>query len=674
MAPLNHADDLLVFDRDERGDERVVALFQDVILIGRDVESTLRLEHESISRFHARLERSPSGPWLLTDLESSNGTLVNGERIARPRTLVMNDILRFGVLQCRFEPRVDDLGIAEGPLKRRRRRFVVLWATVLGLALAAVALAWFEWNRGGSRAEQKSPDEDRATPVEASPQVELPTVITPWDPTPPSPVVEGPMPDHRDASPPVVAIPEATVIRITLLDGRTIEATSLDRSKVSRFVAMTTLFPRGQVLAPESIASLDGAPFKADLKAIFKERLEEARDLPRMLEVLQFCTKHGLAPEARLAAARVLDSDPENEEASKVLGRHRVLGRFHSREELGKAGHLDAEGRLVGSEAEHRRIRRLHVIVLSRTPTRKEFLGLLALPPEAAIDHLLASRERWSVWLSQRAQMLLQTNAPVTALPIDDLSRALKEKRLAFPAALKALLGSDGIRAALRDASDFVDRTFSTVLEGQTVDPAARAEALKMVAGQRVALFGDRGASRSEFLEIVLRQPGAYSAELQRTAVSVLGRRISQEEERALVLEIAGDPSRMDEIIRAWIVGSALADLAGTERRMDSGTILRSLGQHLQDQKELARWTPFAAAVDQNAALKDLPPFVLAHADGGMRRPAKDTSLNDLFLEVLGRRPTPGESATSRDFLAKHPGRIDLIARALFMHDDAWKY
>jgi pSer/pThr/pTyr-binding forkhead associated (FHA) protein len=50
--------------------------------IGRDVTCEVRLDDPMISRHHAEITRS-DGHWWIHDLGSRNGTLVNGERIAR---------------------------------------------------------------------------------------------------------------------------------------------------------------------------------------------------------------------------------------------------------------------------------------------------------------------------------------------------------------------------------------------------------------------------------------------------------------------------------------------------------------------------------------------------------------------------------------------------------------
>jgi pSer/pThr/pTyr-binding forkhead associated (FHA) protein len=56
--------------------DRIVAL-RGVTTIGRDSSNDIVLESISISRFHAVLVRE-AAEWLLIDLASSNGTLVNG--------------------------------------------------------------------------------------------------------------------------------------------------------------------------------------------------------------------------------------------------------------------------------------------------------------------------------------------------------------------------------------------------------------------------------------------------------------------------------------------------------------------------------------------------------------------------------------------------------------------
>jgi len=67
------------------------------IRIGRSRENDIVLDHSSISRHHAELFYDSMGNVFLTDLNSSNGTFVNGRRIMGSVQLNQNDIVKLGV-------------------------------------------------------------------------------------------------------------------------------------------------------------------------------------------------------------------------------------------------------------------------------------------------------------------------------------------------------------------------------------------------------------------------------------------------------------------------------------------------------------------------------------------------------------------------------------------------
>lgn len=63
--------------------------------IGRDRNCDLVIEDMTVSRVHARLERTGDG-WLLADLGSTNGTRVNGWLVRDRVKVRAGDVVRFG--------------------------------------------------------------------------------------------------------------------------------------------------------------------------------------------------------------------------------------------------------------------------------------------------------------------------------------------------------------------------------------------------------------------------------------------------------------------------------------------------------------------------------------------------------------------------------------------------
>jgi Inner membrane component of T3SS, cytoplasmic domain/Domain of unknown function (DUF1707) len=71
--------------------------------IGRDATCDLAIVDMTVSRLHAQLERTADG-WLLSDLESTNGTRVNGWRVRGKVPVRVGDLVSFGSLEVIFSP------------------------------------------------------------------------------------------------------------------------------------------------------------------------------------------------------------------------------------------------------------------------------------------------------------------------------------------------------------------------------------------------------------------------------------------------------------------------------------------------------------------------------------------------------------------------------------------
>ncbi|MBI2757403.1 MAG: FHA domain-containing protein [Chloroflexi bacterium] len=67
----------------------------DQLVIGRDSSSGVAINDAEVSRKHARLTFQ-GGKYVLEDLGSTNGTFVNGQRLASPVVLKSGDVVSFG--------------------------------------------------------------------------------------------------------------------------------------------------------------------------------------------------------------------------------------------------------------------------------------------------------------------------------------------------------------------------------------------------------------------------------------------------------------------------------------------------------------------------------------------------------------------------------------------------
>jgi pSer/pThr/pTyr-binding forkhead associated (FHA) protein len=71
------------------------------------------LPDESVSTTHAKLQRR-EGVWVLVDLDSTNGTFIDGDQIKGEAPLVPGATVRFGDVSLVFEPTDEGAGVAKG--------------------------------------------------------------------------------------------------------------------------------------------------------------------------------------------------------------------------------------------------------------------------------------------------------------------------------------------------------------------------------------------------------------------------------------------------------------------------------------------------------------------------------------------------------------------------------
>ena len=130
---------------------RLFELANDRISIGRSDDNDIVVATEAVSRYHAVIERTSQGDWLIRDNQSKNGVQVNGVQVEEHR-LQGGDVVQVGNFVFRFnetmgsgegeadsaeaaaEPQMlGSVGIAEEGKKKPNRRVLIYSALALVL-------------------------------------------------------------------------------------------------------------------------------------------------------------------------------------------------------------------------------------------------------------------------------------------------------------------------------------------------------------------------------------------------------------------------------------------------------------------------------------------------------------------------------------------------------------
>jgi pSer/pThr/pTyr-binding forkhead associated (FHA) protein len=94
---------------------QVFPLEERVVSVGRDLSNTIVIQDPEVSRFHIRLLLADNG-YIIEDLGSTNGTLVNGVRLTEPRPLKDGDNIEIGMTaQMRYTYQPDNVPSIQSP-------------------------------------------------------------------------------------------------------------------------------------------------------------------------------------------------------------------------------------------------------------------------------------------------------------------------------------------------------------------------------------------------------------------------------------------------------------------------------------------------------------------------------------------------------------------------------
>ena len=116
------------------------------VVIGRDPACDIAIHHQSVSARHAEVRRTPRGDYEIRDLNSSNGTKVNGIPISEPFKLDSGDAVTLGHVTMRYCGPGDfwslNFGINDAPKQSNPIHVMLVGAAILVVLMIVGALLY----------------------------------------------------------------------------------------------------------------------------------------------------------------------------------------------------------------------------------------------------------------------------------------------------------------------------------------------------------------------------------------------------------------------------------------------------------------------------------------------------------------------------------------------------
>ncbi len=163
-------------------------LDKDSVRLGRELDNDICLTTAGVSRYHASLQRTGSGIWIISDLDSTNGTKVNGDVIDKPYTLKEGDVISMGDQNIRLGAKTN---LAEEVAD-------VISKTTTTMAKQSTKVVFHPSSNSNRPPEQQQQQQQPViTPVIS---IKAPAELPKEEPAPPTPPTPPPEPAKTDLS------------------------------------------------------------------------------------------------------------------------------------------------------------------------------------------------------------------------------------------------------------------------------------------------------------------------------------------------------------------------------------------------------------------------------------------------------------------------------------------
>ncbi len=123
----------------EKEKQRAVELRDEIFTVGRELGCSVQIHDEASSRKHIVIKRLGSG-WVVEDLQSRHGTLLNDTPVQGKKQLHDGDRIRIGEVEIRFEDGLESVAQAVGFLASPNMVNLVIY---LAIGAAVGGVGWF---------------------------------------------------------------------------------------------------------------------------------------------------------------------------------------------------------------------------------------------------------------------------------------------------------------------------------------------------------------------------------------------------------------------------------------------------------------------------------------------------------------------------------------------------
>jgi hypothetical protein len=326
----------------------------------------------------------------------------------------------------------------------------------------------------------------------------------------------------------------------------------------------------------------------------------------------------------------------------------------------------------------------MYVDLVGRPPLPAEADAGLKLGKDALAAKLIASAEHHALWYEDELFYFLLLD---DFRPADERLQALPERIAKGQTTVRDAIG-EIVRSQWFNARNPGNDTYVTVVLEQLLgvvvqkEPGLLEAGKKMYDGYPSTVFGKKGSSQGDFVDIVFDQPGLASAYVGRHARRLLGSDLPKKELAAYAERFRADPASFAAIERDLVLSPAYEEAAGRQRRKTDQQFIRALYQDLFSRaptyQEMRNVRNATQALADPIGIRSVIIRTILDS-GSVALPEKDKTdpaqwVPERYRALLGRDPSANELKTFTDAWTSKDCRPATILHAILTSTEYQHY